>query len=233
MDWMIYPAVKAFIRACSVVFGAGSILVAILHILIPALFHSPEQATGYMVAGTWATLLGVLSLACIVLWGSRVLLAARGNHVTRILSSLAILPALYALLIPFTAQPVPFQYAEMGRTWEMFLLLAAVTAFFAFPYTRGYPAPSRKLFLAWGILAACNGLQSFLFFLFFLLWGMLSGLCAPLAAALPYAALLLSCGLDAALAVLSTLLAWSLYRNVMGISSIPDLQDPEIRGRQE
>lgn len=229
MDWMIYPATKAFIRICSVVFGAGSILVAILHILIPSLPRFPEQA----VAGTWAILLSILSLACIVLWGSRVLLAARGNYVTRVLSSLSILAALYALLIPLTAQPVSFQYAEMGRTWEMFLLLAAVTAFFAFPYTRGYPTPARKLFLAWGILAACNALQGVLFLLFLLLWGMLSELCAPLAAVLPYAIILFSCGLDAALAVLSAVLAWTLFQNVMGIASLPDLQNPEMPRQKE
>ncbi len=231
--WLIYPAAKAFIRACAIVFGACSMLVGFLHIFMAVLVHSTQRAEGFMRTGTWAALLGILSLSCIAMWGSRVLLASRGSRITRVLSAVTVLPALYALLIPFTAQPVPFQYAEMGRTWETFLLLAAVTAFFAFPYTRGYPAPGRKLFLTWGILAACNALQGVLFFLFLLLWNALSGLSVSLAAAIPYAALLLSCGLDAALAVLSAILAWTLCRNVTGIASLPELQDPEMPGGDE
>ena len=142
--WLIYPAAKAFIRSCAIVFGACSMLVGFLHIFMAVLVHSTQRAEGFMRTGTWAALLGILSLSCIAMWGSRVLLASRGSRITRVLSAVTVLPALYALLIPFTAQPVPFQYAEMGRTWETFLLLAAVTAFFAFPYTRGYPAPGRN-----------------------------------------------------------------------------------------
>lgn len=231
--WLIYPAVKAFIRVCAIVFGAGSILTAFTSMGLPVLAASPERAPGWMGAGTWAALLSILSLACISMWGSRVLLASRGSRVTRVLSMLAVLPALYALLIPFTGQPVTFQYAEMGRTREMFLLLSAVTAFFAFPYTRGYPPRARKRFLAWAILAACNGLQSVLFFLFLLLWNVLSGPAPSVAAALPHTVLLLSCGLELSLAALSATLAWTLCRDVTGIASLPDLQDPEMPGPRE
>lgn len=230
MNWMIYPATKALIKACAFLFGAGSILTALIHMALPFLAAYPEQMPGWLRAGTWAALLSILSLACISMWGSRVLLASRGSHVTRVLSMLAVLPSLYALLIPFTGLPAAFQYGEMGRTWEMFLLLAAVTAFFAFPYTRGYPLRARKRFLAWAVLASCNGLQSLLFFLFLLLWNVLSGPSPSAASALPYAALLLSCGLDAALAVFSAMLARSLYRDVAGIASLPDVQNPEMPG---
>ncbi|PNC06538.1 hypothetical protein [Akkermansia muciniphila] len=233
MNWMIYPAAKALVKACAFLFGAGSILTAFIHMALPVLAASPEQMPGWLGAGTWAALLSILSLACISMWGSRVLLASRGNRVTRVLSMLAVLPALYALLIPFTGQAAAFQYAEMERTWEMFLLLAAATAFFAFPYTRGYPPRARKRFLAWAILAACNGLQSALFFLFLLLWNVLSGPSPSIAAALPYAVLLLSCGLEIALAALSAMLALTLFRDVTGIASLPDLQDPEMPGTRE
>jgi len=68
-----------------------------------------------------------------------------------------LLPALYALLIPFAGMPAPSQYTEMDRVWEILLLLAAVTSFFSFPYTAGYGAAGRKLFLSWGIAAAGCG----------------------------------------------------------------------------
>lgn len=98
-------------------------------------------------------------------WGARVLLASRGSKITRNLSMLAFLPALYALLIPFAGMPASSQYTEMDRVWEAFLLLASVISFFSFPYTAGYGAAGRRLFLAWGISAAGCGLQSALFFL--------------------------------------------------------------------
>lgn len=233
MDWMIYPATKAFIKACALLFGAGVTATVLIHLFMPLFLHYPRIAAPFLLLGTWSELVSILSLAFLASWGARVLLASQGSRITRTLSAVTFLPALYALLIPFAGMPVPSQYAEMNRTWEAFLLLAAVTAFFAFPYTRGYPPPARKLFLAWGILAACNALQGALFFLFLLLWNMLSGLSAPLAAVLPDAFLLLSCGLDVALAVLSAIPAWALYRNVSGIASLPELQNPDMPGGRE
>lgn len=228
---MICPAVKEFIRACSLVFGAGAILIAAVHMLTPLLMSSPEWEAPYLFLGTWATFLSLLSLSFIALWGARVLLASRGSTVTRALSSLTAFPALYAILIPFAAESIQFRYAEMSRIWDSFLLLAAVTAFFSYPYTRGYSVRERKLFLAWGVMAAANGLQSLLFFLFFLLWKTLDGMPAPLTDALPYAALLLSCGLEAALAFFSAMLAWRLFRNAAAVVSMPDRQDPEMPGQ--
>lgn len=229
--WMICPAVKAFIRVCALVFGISSILIAAVHLLTPLLMVAPEWATPLLFLGTWATFSALLSLACLLIWGARVLLASRGNLVTRILSSLASLAALYTLLIPLTAGNVLFCYSELERTWESFLLLTAVTAFFAYPYTRGYSARGRKMFLAWGILAACNGLQSLLFFLSLSLLHTLSGTHAALAAVLSYAALLLSVGMEAALAFFSAMLAWRLFRHVMAIASMPEKQDPEMPGQ--
>lgn len=224
---------KAFIRACSLVFGIGSILMAAVHLLTPLFMFSPEWASPCLFLGTMATFLSLLSLTCIIIWGSRTLLASRGNLVTRILSSLASLPALYTLLIPFAKENALFRYSEMEKTWEAFLLLAAVIVFFAYPYTRGYAAPGRKLFLVWGILAAANGLQGLLFSLFLLLWKTLSGIHAPLADAVPHAALLLSCGLEAGLAFFSAMLSWRLFRNVMAVVSMPDLHDPKMPGQRE
>ena len=174
MNWMIYPAARAFIKACAVLFGAGIATAVLIHLFMPLFLRSPRIAAPFLLLGTGAELLSVLSLFFLLFWGARVLLAAQGSRMTRNLSMLALLPALYALLIPFAGMPVPSQYTEMNRAWEAFLLLAAITSFLSFPYTAGYGAAGRKLFLAWGIAAAGCGLQSALFFLAVLLRQFLS-----------------------------------------------------------
>lgn len=165
-------------------------------------------------------------------WGARVLLASRGSRITRNLSMLAFLPALYALLIPFAGMPVPSQYTEMDRVWEAFLLLAAVTSFFSFPYTAGYEAAGRRLFLAWGIAAAGCGLQSALFFLAILLRQFLFTAVPSLAAPVAWLAVLLSCGLEIMLATLSAILAQRLFKEVMSIASMPEPIDPSMPGNR-
>ncbi|MFR4415908.1 MAG: hypothetical protein ACLT8E_00010 [Akkermansia sp.] len=121
---------------------------------MPLFLHCPRTAAPFLLLGTGAELLSILSLSFLMFWGARVLLASRGNKITRNLSMLALLPALYALLIPFAGMPASSQYTEMDRVWEAFLLLASVISFFSFPYTAGYGAAGRRLFLAWGIAAA-------------------------------------------------------------------------------
>ena len=145
---------------------------------------------------------------------------------------LAFLPALYALLIPFAGMPVPSQYTEMDRVWEAVLLLSAVTSFFSFPYTAGYGAASRRLFLAWGIAAAGCGLQSALFFLAVLLRQFLSTAVPSLAAPVAWLAVLLSCGLEIMLATLSAILAQRLFKEVMSIASMPEPIDPSMPGNR-
>lgn len=165
-------------------------------------------------------------------WGARVLLASRGNKITRNLSMLALLPALYALLIPFAGMPASSQYTEMDRVWEAFLLLASVISFFSFPYTAGYDAAGRRLFLAWGISAAGCGLQSALFFLAVLLRQFLTTAVPSLAAPVAWLAVLLSCGLEIMLAALSVILARRLFKNVMSIASMPEPIDPSMPGNR-
>ena len=133
MNWMIYPAARAFIKVCAVLFGAGAAAAVLIHLFMPFFLRSPRTAAPFLLLGTGAELLSILSLSFLMFWGARVLLASRGSRITRNLSMLAFLPALYALLIPFAGMPVPSQYTEMDRVWEAFLLLAAVTSFFSFP----------------------------------------------------------------------------------------------------
>ena len=225
MNWMIYPAARAFIKVCAVLFGAGAAAAVLIHLFMPFFLRSPRTAAPFLLLGTGAELLSILSLSFLMFWGARVLLASRGSRITRNLSMLAFLPALYALLIPFAGMPVPSQYTEMDRVWEAVLLLAAVTSFFSFPYTAGYEAAGRRLFLAWGIAAAGCGLQSALFFLAVLLRQFLS---APVA----WLAVLLSCGLEIMLAALSVLLAQRLFKEVMSIASMPEPIDPSMPGNR-
>ena len=147
MNWMIYPAARAFIKVCAVLFGAGAAAAVLIHLFMPFFLRSPRTAAPFLLLGTGAELLSILSLSFLMFWGARVLLASRGSRITRNLSMLAFLPALYALLIPFAGMPVPSQYTEMDRVWEAVLLLAAVTSFFSFPYTAGdysWPGASRR-----------------------------------------------------------------------------------------
>lgn len=228
MNWMIYPAAKAFIKICAALFGAGVTTAVLIHLFIPFFLRCPRIAPLFLLLGTWSELISILSLSCLLSWGARVLLASQGNRLTRNLSMLAFLPALYVLLIPFAGMPASAQYAEMGRVWETFLLLAATTSFFAFPYTAGYGAAGRKLFMAWGIAAAGCGLQSALFFFSILLRQFLSSTAPALASPAVLLAILLSCCLEIMLAVLSVILVRRLFKNVMFIASMPELIDPSI-----
>ena len=154
MNWMIYPAAKAFIRACTFLFGAGVTATVLIHLFMPLFLHCPRTAAPFLLLGTWSELISILALSFLLSWGSRVLLASQGSRITRILSALAFLPALYSLLIPFAGMPVLLQYAEMDRVWESFLLLAAIISFFSFPYTAGYGSAGRRTFLA--IILSCG-----------------------------------------------------------------------------
>lgn len=105
MNWMIYPAARAFIKVCAVLFGAGAAAAVLIHLFMPFFLRSPRTAAPFLLLGTGAELLSILSLSFLMFWGARVLLASRGSRITRNLSMLAFLPALYALLIPFAACP--------------------------------------------------------------------------------------------------------------------------------
>lgn len=230
MNWMIYPAARAFIKVCAVLFGSGVATAVLIHLFMPWFLRSPRTAAPFLLLGTGAELLSILSLSLLLFWGARVLLASRGSRITRNLSVLALLPALYALLIPFAGMPAPSQYTEMDRVWEILLLLAAVTSFFSFPYTAGYGAAGRKLFLSWGIAAAGCGLQSALFFLAVLLRQFLTTAVPSLAAPVAWLAVLLSCGLEIMLAALSVILARRLFKEVMSIASTPEPINPSMPG---
>lgn len=228
MDWMIYPAAKTFIRVCAVLFGAGVLATVLIHLFMPLFLTCPHIAAPFLLLGTWAELIAILSLSFLASWSARVLLASQGSRITRILTALTFLPALYALLIPFAGMPVPSQYAEMDRIWESFLLLASIASFFSFPYTAGYGAAGRRIFLAWGIAAAGCGLQSVLFFLSALLRQSITSMAPSLAMPIVRQTILLSCGLEIILAVLSVILAQRLFKQVMSIASMPELINPSM-----
>ena len=105
MNWMIYPAARAFIKVCAVLFGAGAAAAVLIHLFMPFFLRSPRTAAPFLLLGTGAELLSILSLSFLMFWGARVLLASRGSKITRNLSMLAFLPALYALTFRLRACP--------------------------------------------------------------------------------------------------------------------------------
>lgn len=227
-DWMIYPGVKQAVRICALAFCAGILLTVLAHLLLPALMHFPAMApmAGRTVQGAaLAEGIAIIALAVLLPWGARALLASRGNYVTRILSGVAALPALYALLILLSPQPPILQFMEMEKTLEATFLLAGITAFFSYPYTQGYPPAWRKRFLAWAVLAVCYALQGILFSCILLLWNLATGSIPPL---LPGTLMALSGLLELALGALSILLGWTLNRRVMQIASMPERHDPSF-----
>lgn len=43
MNWMIYPAARAFIKVCAVLFGAGAAAAALIHLFMPFSSALPGQ----------------------------------------------------------------------------------------------------------------------------------------------------------------------------------------------
>lgn len=44
MNWMIYPAARAFIKVCAVLFGAGAAAAVLIHLFMPFFLRSPRTA---------------------------------------------------------------------------------------------------------------------------------------------------------------------------------------------
>ncbi len=51
MNWMIYPAAKAFIRACTFLFGAGVTATVLIHLFMPLFLHCPRTAAPFLLFG--------------------------------------------------------------------------------------------------------------------------------------------------------------------------------------
>ncbi len=81
MNWMIYPAARAFIKVCAVLFRRGRNSSS-PHPSVHAFFSSalPGQPRPSCFLGTGAELLSILSLSFLMFWGARVLLASRGKQ---------------------------------------------------------------------------------------------------------------------------------------------------------
>lgn len=60
MNWMIYPAARAFIKVCAVLFGAGAAAAALIHLFMPWFLRSPQTAAPFLLLGTGAELLSIL-----------------------------------------------------------------------------------------------------------------------------------------------------------------------------
>ena len=47
MNWMIYPAARAFIKVCAVLFGAGAAAAVLIHLFMPFFLRSPRTAAAF------------------------------------------------------------------------------------------------------------------------------------------------------------------------------------------
>ncbi|MCD8061605.1 MAG: hypothetical protein LUE13_04615 [Akkermansiaceae bacterium] len=224
-DWMIYPGVRQAVRICALTFCAGIVLTVLHHLLMPVFFHRPGSAAWIVPTALLAEIAAIISLSLLVAWGARALLASRGSYVTRTLSFLMVFPSLYAALLLLSASPAVVRLMAADTVLETTLLLAAVTAFFSLPYIKGYPAPWRRSFLTWAVLAACYALQGALIVLLMSLWMNLADKPPQF---LPGMLMALSCTLELALCFFSVLLAWTLYRRVPLIVSMPEKNDPRF-----
>ena len=54
MNWMIYPAARAFIKVCAVLFGAGAAAAVLIHLFMPFFLRSPRTAAPFLLLGTGA-----------------------------------------------------------------------------------------------------------------------------------------------------------------------------------
>lgn len=223
-EWMIYPVIRKFIRTCCMAFCICMILTTLDHVLTPFILRHHALAAGAVYLGVVSGGIALLTLCCLSMWSVRVLTASQGSYTTRVLSSLLILPVLYTLLLLFLPDAAGFKYMELRKTLEVVCLMVSITALLAYPYTQGYPAAQRKLFLSWTILGLVNALQSVLIAML-----MVTGLHTFSQEALrvmAYVIPTLSGALELTFCTFSVLLSLRLYRTVLLISSMPDIHDP-------
>ena len=192
----------------------------------------PGQPHPSCFLGTGAELLSILSLSFLMFWGARVLLASRGSRITRNLSMLAFLPALYALLIPFAGMPVPSQYTEMDGVWGGRPPSVGRHFFLFLPLYGGIRCRKQEIIPGLGHRSGRLRFAERPVFLAVLLRQFLSTAVPSLAAPVAWLAVLLSCGLEIMLAALSAILAQRLFKEVMSIASMPEPIDPSMPGNR-
>lgn len=229
--WMIYPGVKSAVRACAMAFCICSALVALIHQSIPFLFYSATAAALFhplmAIAGAGA----VISLACIVFWSARALLASQGSYVTRVLSGAGLLLVPYVLLVLLGPMPLPLKHAEILNIMEAALLLAGITALFALPYAQGYPARGRKLLTTWAVLAVLYAILEALAPLY------LDWVASQHWNESAQATALALCGgvcgiIELVLTILSVRMGLTLFSRVMHIASMPERKNPVFPAKE-
>ncbi len=232
MEQLIYPITKRFIKVMAACFGISAVIIGGYDLGFPALLDNINanlSALYCLIAKLFAFPVQIVSLAILCLWGTHVLLAGRGNYVIRSLSSIMLIPALLAVGVFFSGS-LPAAMADfLFMLRKAFFILVATTAFFAYPFTAGYAPKDRKLFLFWAISLALYGLIEWIFYYLFSLTRPLPAL-APVLGAL-YLILFHIIAISGP--VLSLILAWRLYKNVLNIASMPEKMDPIFPQKEE
>ncbi len=224
---MIYPAVKRLIKICAACFGICALVSGVYHLGLPMLMsglNMPELAAWFSLSvSLYIYPLLIVSLSILCFWGARVLLAHQGGIIVRGLSAAMFFPAFLALCLPFSDLPMAGQCGYSIILRKIYFMLVAATAFFAYPYTAGYAPKDRKIFLCWAIAVALHALQDlFILGIFYLKayhYHDRTQFIFPLMEYGAYAVIILC---RAAFPLLSAVLAWRLYANVMRIISMPE-----------
>lgn len=228
MNWMIYPAAKAFIRACTFLFGAGVTATVLIHLFMPLFLHCPPDsralpAFGNMVGTNlhpgpvFPPILGKQGPAGF---------PGEQDHKNSKRAGLPARPVLPPHSVCGDARLIAIR--GNGQGLGVLPPSGGHHFFLFFPLYGGYGSAGRRTFLAWGIAAAGCGLQSVLFFLSTLLRQCLSSVAPSLATPAAWLAIILSCGLEILLAALSVILVRRLFKNAMSIASMPELMNPSM-----
>ena len=61
MNWMIYPAARAFIKVCAVLFGAGAAAAILIHLFMPFFPPLSQDNAPFLLLGTGAEFVSILS----------------------------------------------------------------------------------------------------------------------------------------------------------------------------
>ncbi len=236
MEQLIYPITKRFIKVTAACFGISSALIGAYELGIQILLKAIHPAL-FVWFGLFTLVISfpllLVSLSILCNWGTHVLLACRGNYCVRTLCPIMFIPALLAVLIPLADIPLGEGAYYLDNIRKAFFLLVATASFFAYPFTAGYPAKGRKLFLYWAISLVLFGLQDVIAAAFFHLATKAQDTLPALYTIADIFTFALLLTLRVAVPFYSIRLAWLLYHKATSIASMPEKIDPAFPEKEE
>lgn len=231
MNWMIYPAARAFIKVCSVLFGAGAAAAVLIHLFMPFSSALPEQPRpscfweqGRNCSPSFPVLPHVLGRQ------SSAGLPRKQNNKKSEHAGLPARPVRPPHSVCGHARPIAIygngqglggRPPSGGRHFFLFL-----------PLYGGIRCRRQEIIPGLGHRGGRLRFAERPVFLAVLLRQFLSTAVPSLAAPVAWLAVLLSCGLEIMLATLSAILAQRLFKEVMSIASMPEPIDPSMPGNR-